>query len=175
MKARATSILLAGLIAFAPPLFGAEKVKIPTVVEAPDGSGRMLLIPDDVRTFLENEFPNFRLPKETDFNEEMRRYYFSRLIGVHPAVAWGDFNKDKKRDYAFLVITGDTPWGPLCELVIANGKGRTFEAHRLGEVYQFKSDYVSFKDGKLYKGRFKKGGWHINWDARKKTYVALKS
>ena len=71
--------------------------------------------------------------------------------------------------------TGDTKWGPLCELVMFNGAKKGYETFRLGEVYNFKDDYVSFSDGKLYKGRFKKGGWYINWDKKKNTYIVTKS
>ena len=47
--------------------------------------------------------------------------------------------------------------------------------YRLGEVYNFKDDYVSFVENKLYKGRYKKGGWYINWDKKKNAYNVLKS
>ncbi len=149
--------------------------KNPIVEEAPDGSGRMLLLPNDVKEFLQKEFPTYRIPKDAEYNPEMLRYYNSRLIGVHPAVAWGDFNGDKKRDYAFIIITGDTKWGPLCELIVLDGKSGGFDAMRLGEIYNFKDDYVSFVDNKLYKGRYKKDGWYINWDKKSGTYAVLKS
>ena len=151
-----------------------KKVKTPVMDEAPDGK-RSLLMPDDVMECLAKEFPGSRLPTETDFNPEMLRYFHSEFIGVHPAVAFGDFNGDKKRDYMILLITGDTKWGPLCDLVVLNGERGGFTAFRLGEVYNFKDDYVSFKDNKLYKGRYRKGGWYINWDSKKNTYVVTKS
>lgn len=154
---------------------GPKNVKNPVVEDAPDGSGRMLVLPQDAREFLLREFPAYRIPKDGEYNPAMLQYFNSRLVGVHPAVAWGDFNGDKKRDYAFLVITGDTKWGPLVELVVLNGRGGGFESHRLGEVYNFKDDYVSFSDNKLYKGRYKKGGWYINWDKKKNVYNVLKS
>ncbi len=150
--------------------------KNPITEDAPDGSGRMLVLPQDVRDFLLKEFPTYRVPKDSEYNPEMLQYYNSRLIGVHPCVAWGDFNGDKKRDYAFLIITGDTKWGPLMELVVLNGRGGSnFDSYRLGEVYNFKDDYVSFVDNKLYKGRYKKGGWYINWDKKTNNYSVLKS
>jgi hypothetical protein len=151
-----------------------RKVKSPTVEDVGDGS-RRLLLPDDISTFLQQEFSGSRLPSETDFSEEMRQYYNSRLIGVHPAVAFGDFNGDKKRDYLFLLITGDSKWGPLCELVAANGEKKGFTAFRLGEVYNFKEDYVSFQYDKLLKGRFKKGAWYINWSKKDNRYIVTKS
>ena len=150
--------------------------KNPIVEDAPDGSGRQLLLPEDIKAALQTEFPIYRVPKDTDYSAEMLSYYNYRLIGVHPAVAWGDFNGDKKRDYAFIIITGDTKWGPLCELVVMNGKGgRNYEAFRLGEIYNFKEEYVSFYEGKLTKGRFKKGAWYINWDKKSNSYQVLKS
>lgn len=156
--------------------YSADKsVKTPVVEDAPDGSGRQLLLPDDVKKALLNEFPSYRIPKDSDYSTEMLSYYNYRLVGVHPAVAYGDFNGDKKRDYAFIVITGDTKWGPLCELVVLNGKGRDYEAFRLGEVYNFKEEYVCFYDNKLTKGRFKKGAWYINWDKKNNQYQVLKS
>jgi hypothetical protein len=157
-----------------PPLLAAKKGKNPTVEESPDGK-RTVVLPDDIDLFLSVEFPKYRLPDESEFDPEMLQYYNSRLIGVYPAVAYGDFNGDKKRDYALLVITGDTKWGPLCELVVANGTKGGYEAFRLGEVYEFKNDYVSFVDNKLIKGRYKKNGWYINWDPKKNTYNVLKS
>ncbi len=156
--------------------FSSEKnPKNPIVEDAPDGSGRQLLLPSDVKEALAAEFPTYRIPKDADYNPEMLSYYNYRLVGVHPAVAWGDFNGDKKRDYAFIVITGDSHWGPLCELVVLNGKGHNYEVFRLGEIYNFKEEYVSFVDGKLTKGRFKKGAWYINWDKKNNTYQVLKS
>jgi hypothetical protein len=149
--------------------------KNPIMEDAPDGSGRQLVLPADVRNALEKEFPTYRIPKDAEYNPDMLQYYNGRLIGVHPSVAWGDFNGDKKRDYAFLIITGDTKWGPLCDLVIMNGdRGHEFEMFRLGEVYDFKDDYVSFVDGKLTKGRYKKNAWYITWDKKSSNYQVLK-
>lgn len=149
------------------------RVKAP-IMEESEGI-RRLVLPEDLAKFLAEEFPGSRLPDESQFNPEMLKYFYSRLIGVHPAIAFGDFNGDRKRDYMMLLITGETKWGPLCELVIVNGQRRGFEPYRLGEVYTFKDDYVSFDEGKLYKGRFKKGGWYINFDKKKKLYVVTKS
>lgn len=160
-----------GVFSFA----GEKNPKHPIVEEAPDGSGRMVVLPLDVRNFLLKEFPSFRFPKDKEYNPAMLQYFNSRLVGVHPAVAWGDFNGDKKKDYAFLLITGDTKWGPLVELVVLNARGKEFDSFRLGEVYNFKDDYVSFNDNKLYKGRLKKGGWYINWDKKTNNYSVLKS
>lgn len=156
-------------------LAGEKNPKTPIVEEAPDGTGRMLLLPLDVREFLLKEFPTYRFPKDEEYAPEMLQYFNSRLIGVHPAVAWGDFNEDKKKDYAFLIITGDTKWGPLVELIVLNGRNGGYDSSRLGEVYNFKDNYVSFNDNKLYKGRFKKGGWYINWDKKTNSYNVLKS
>jgi hypothetical protein len=150
-----------------------KKVKAP-VMDEQEGI-RRLLLPDDVMQFLQQEFPNSKVPDESQFDPEMLQYFNSRLIGVHPAVAFGDFNNDKKRDYMFLLITGETKWGPLCELVVLNGLKKGFEPFRLGEVYNFKDDYVSFSDGKLYKGRYKKGGWYITIDKKSGAYVVTKS
>jgi hypothetical protein len=182
MIARRPSIVLFASVLIAASFFPAasraaeKRVKSPTMEELGDGKGtRRLLLPEDISTFLQKEFPNSRLPAEEDFSPEMRQYYFSRLVGVHPAVAWGDFNGDKKRDYLFLVITGDTKWGPLCELVAVNGGKKGYEAFRLGEVYNFKEDYVSFQDNKLSKGRYRKGAWYINWDPKKSLYIVTKS
>lgn len=174
---RVIGLLLVSLgISFFLPAFGEKAPKNPTVVD--DGAGgRLLVLPEDLQNFLIQEFPGYRLPKESDFNPQMLRYYFSQLIGVHPAVAWGDFNNDKRRDYALLVITGDTPWGPLVELVVLNGmkKGSAFQINRLGEIYNIKDDYISYADSKLYKGKFRKGGWYIHWDPKSETYIKHKS
>lgn len=168
--------LLVSLTSPAPVASAEKRVKVPTMEELEDGQGtRRLLLPADIAAFLAREFPNSRLPAENDFSPEMRQYYFSRLIGVHPAVAYGDFNADRKKDYLFLLITGETKWGPLCELVAVNGLKKGYEAFRLGEVYTFKDDYVSFVENKLSKGRYKKGAWYINWDPKKKTYVVTKA
>src|SRR5471030_1780910 len=75
--------------------------KNPTMEDAPDGSGTQLVLPSDIQEALQTEFPGYRIPKTSDYNPEMLSYYNYRLVGVHPAVAWGDFNGDKKRDYAF--------------------------------------------------------------------------
>lgn len=179
--ARRPPLLLAVLTAafaltLSPAPAAEKKVKQPTMEELGDGKGtRRLLMPEDIANFLKTEFPNSRMPAEEEFSPEMRQYYFSRIIGVHPAIAWGDFNGDKKRDYLLLLITGETKWGPLCELVAVSGLKKGYEAFRLGEVYSFKDDYVSFLDNKMYKGRYKKGGWYINWDPKKKNYVVTKS
>ena len=155
---------------------GDKNPKNPVVEDAPDGSGRQLVLPSDIQEALATEFPGYRIPKDADYNPEMLSYYNYRLIGVHPAVAWGDFNGDRKRDYAFIIITGDTKWGPLCDLVVFNGAGgHSFEAFRLGEIYNFKDEYESFVDGNLTKGRFKKGAWYINWNKKTNNYDVLKS
>jgi hypothetical protein len=60
--------------------------------------------------------------------------------------------------------------------VALNGaKSGGFTAYRLSEIYNFKDDYVSFKDGKLYKGHYKRNGWYINWDPKANTYNVVKS
>lgn len=149
--------------------------KFPYLEETPDGKN--LVLPDDLDEFLSVEFPKFRLPKLKDFNPAMLSYYNSNLLGIHPAITWGDFNNDKKLDYALLVITNETKWGPLIELVILNGisgKDKFFSYH-LGELYNIKDDYLSFDDGKLIKGRYKKGPWFISWDKKNSTYVINKS
>lgn len=166
------ALILGALIA--PGITADKKVKNPVFMDNPDGT-RTLLLPDDLETFLTAEFPAHRFPKDEEFSSEMLQYFFSNLIGVHPAVAWGDFNNDKKKDYLLLIITGDTKWGPMCELVALNGEKSGFTTYRLGEIYNFKDDYVSFKEGKLYKGRYRKNGWYINWDSKKKTYSVIKS
>ncbi|MFN0117003.1 MAG: hypothetical protein ACKVQC_01750 [Elusimicrobiota bacterium] len=153
-----------------------KKVNVPVVETAADGT-RTLILPDDIETALQSESPGYRIPKDSEYNSEMLGYYNSRLIGVHPSVAWGDFNGDTKRDYAFLVITQEGKLGPLVELLIFNGhkkNGGTFDINRQGEVYNFKDDYVSFVDAKLTKGRYKRNGWYINWDKKKNSYVTLK-
>jgi hypothetical protein len=139
--------------------------------------GPVLVLPDYLDAYLQAEFPGFKIPAKTDFNPEMLAYYYSRLVGIHPAVAWGDFNGDKKTDYAMLLITSETKWGPVVELVVLNGGGKkgSYDSYRLGEIYNFKEDYVSFDDGKLMKGRFKKGAWFINWNKKNKTYDVAKS
>lgn len=156
-------------------LSAAEKRgKNPAVTDTENG--KTLTLPADLEDFLNAEFPGHRIPQESDFDGAMLSYFYSNLIGLHPAVAWGDFNGDKKRDYALLIIAGDTKWGPLVELVIVDGgKKGEFFVHRLGEIYNFKQDYLRFSDNKLYKGRFQKGGWHIDWDKKSKTYVTIKS
>jgi hypothetical protein len=166
----AAMTVLLGAIAIA----GEKNPKNPIMEDAPDGSGRMLVLPQDVKEFLLKEFPTYRIPKDADYDPAMLQYFNSRLIGVHPSVAWGDFNGDKKKDYAFLIITGDTKWGPLVELVVLNGRSGGYDSYRLGEVYNFKEDYVSFVDNKLYKGRYKKDGWYINWDKKKNSYSVMK-
>jgi len=150
--------------------------KNPEVEETKEGD-KILVLPSEVEKFLSQEFPGYRIPKTSDFNPAMLEYFYSRLIGVHPAVAYGDFNGDKKRDYALILITGDTKWGPLVELIVLNGTRRSgeFDVFHLGELYAFKDDYLSFNDGKLYKGRLQKGGWYISWDPKKQTYNVVKS
>src|SRR5258706_10618601 len=141
------------------------------VIEESD-KGRMLVLPEGLDAYLANEFSGYRIPQESEFNPEMLKYYFSRLVGIHPAVAWGDFNNDKRQDYALLIMTGESKLGPLIELVVLNGEKKRddYMLYRLSEVYNFKDDYISFDDGKLYKGKFKKNGWRINWNPKKKTY-----
>ena len=138
--------------------------------------GPQIVMPDFLDAALQTEFPGCRLPTLSEFTPDMLQYYNSRLIGIHPAAAWGDFNGDKKQDFVFLLVTGQSSWGPQVELVVLNGESKKdFTSYRLGEVYNFKEDYVSFLDGKLYKGRFKKGGWYINWNKKNKTYDVTKS
>ena len=168
-----TGLLLACLFFPAAARAGQKRVKTPTMEDVGDGT-RRLLMPDDITQFLNQEFPNSRMPKESEFSDQMKRYYNEELIGVYPAVAYGDFNGDRKRDYLVLLITGDTKWGPQCELVAVNGTRKGFEAFRLGEVYNLKDDYVSFRDGRLIKGSYKKGAWHITWDPKKSSYVVTK-
>lgn len=140
-------------------------------------NGRVLTLPEPLSDYLEDEFPGFQIPKHADFSPDMLKYYNRELIGIHPAATWGDFNGDKKKDYAFLLITGQTPWGPSIELVVLNGlrKKGQFESFRLGEVYNHKLAYLRFRNNKLYKGKFKRGGWYINWDKKKKDYLIHKS
>lgn len=143
-----------------------------------DSTGvRKLILPEAVDEFLDVEFPKYRIPDEKDFNPEMLDYYNSRLIGIHPAVAWGDFNGDRKQDYALLVVTSEGKWGPSVELVVLNGDSSKdkFVPFRLGEIYNFKDDYVSFSDGKLMKGRYKKSAWFINWDKKDNKYIVNKA
>ena len=173
LKTFLTGVILTSLFFPAALNAGEKRVKTPTMEDVGDGT-RRLLMPDDITAFLNQEFPGSRMPKESDFSDAMKQYYNEELIGVFPAVAFGDFNGDKKRDYLLLLITGDTKWGPLCELVAVNGGKKGFEAFRLGEVYNFKDDYVSFKDNRLIKGRYKKGAWHITWDPKDKKYVVIK-
>src|SRR5258708_27665750 len=81
------------LLAIGAVAMAAEKnPKNPIMEDAPDGSGRMLVLPLDVKEYLLKEFPNYRIPKDSEYNPEMLQYFNSRLIGVHPSVAWGDFN-----------------------------------------------------------------------------------
>jgi hypothetical protein len=159
----------------APWMQAGRKGKHPTTLETE--TGREVVLTSDIKKILNKEIPDHRIPKDSDFNPKMLKWYYPQLIGIHPAVAWGDFNKDKKTDYALLVITGDTPWGPVVELVVLNGKkGKgQYDLHRLGEVYKFKDDYLSSKDGKLTKGRYQQGAWYINWSAKDKTYIIYKS
>jgi hypothetical protein len=159
--------------AFRPVLF-AKGGDVPAVQEV-EGK-QQLVLPDGLSDYLLQEFPTAQLPEESQFNPDMVSYYRSNLIGIHPAIAWGDFNGDKRRDYALLLITGQSKWGPVVELVVLNGekKKNSFRSARLGEVYNFQDDYVSFHDGKLYKGRYKKGGWYINWDKKKSVYNTIK-
>ena len=166
--ALATGAILLGLIIFA------AGPKLPTMTDSPEG--RQLVLPDALDTALTQNFPGYKIPQLTDFNPEMLKYYYSEVIGVHPAVIWGDFNGDKKQDYALFLITGNTSWGPLIELVIMDGdKKGGFVPYRLNELYSFKDDYLSFMNGRLYKGKYKRDGWHINWDPKKKAYTVLKS
>lgn len=138
---------------------------------------RTLILPSELDEFLSVEFPGYKIPDENIFNPDMLAYYNSRLIGIHPAIAWGDFNGDRKSDYAMLVITSQSKWGPVIELVVLNKVGgkESFQPFRLGEIYDVKDDYVSFSNGKLMKGRYKKGAWFIHWDKKKETYVVNKA
>ena len=74
-------------------------------------------------------------------------------------------------------MTSEGKWGPLVELVVLNGdSGKDkFIPFRLGEIYNFKDDYVSFNDGKLMKGRYKKGAWFITWNKKENKYVVNKA
>ena len=179
MKKNSPSLILsiAALLFLAGAPSARAASKNPEIVTAKDGT-RTLVLPDDVDAALSAEFPGYRIPKESDYNPEMLEYFNSNLIGVYPAVAWGDFNGDRKRDYALLIITQDTKWGPLVELVVLNGHSRNggeFDVFRLGEVYKFKNDYVSFLDGKLTKGSYETSAWYINWDKKNNNYVVTKS
>ena len=161
----------------ASPVFSGEgkPKKFPYVDDTPQG--KKLILPEGLETYLEAEFPNFRFPEESELSPDMLAYYHSRLIGVHPDIAWGDFNGDKKIDYALLIVTSQSKWGPIVELVILNGAGGrdNFTPFRLSEIYNFKEDYLSSDDNKLIKGRYKKGAWFINWDKKSKTYIINKS
>jgi hypothetical protein len=157
------------------PMALAGRGKNPAIKET--DKGHIVVLPAEVERYLDKEFPGYRIPSDAEFSPEMLAYYYGRLIGIHPAVAWGDFNEDKKKDYALLLATGQTHWGPIVELVILNGgkKSGEFETFRLGEVNGFKDDYISFVDTKLSKGKYHKGGWFINWDKKEKKYVTFKS
>jgi len=163
------------IITAAPSVSWAGKGDNPTIIET--DKGRALILPPDLKNFLGKEFPKARIPSDSEFNKEMRKFYFSHLIGIHPAIAWGDFNKDKKKDYILLLVTGQTNWGPIVELVILNGgKSKSvFEVFRLGEVINFKDSYVSFRDAKLIKGTYQKGGWYLNWEPKDQNYSLIKS
>ncbi len=154
------------------PVFAADAPEMVVVQDM-----RILKLPDDVTKFLSKEFPKYKIPEEASYNQDMLGFFYRQLLGVHPAVAFGDFNGDKKRDYAFLIETGTTPWGPLMELVVLTGakKKGNYDMSRLGEVYDAKSDYVSFVNDKLIKGKYQKGAWYINWDKKTNSYVVTKS
>jgi hypothetical protein len=156
-------------------VFAGDKVDVPTVVDI-DGT-RILKLPEDVSKYLAHEFPKYKIPAESEYDPDMLSFYYRTLIGAHPAVAWGDFNGDKKRDYAFLIETDQTKWGPLTELIVLNGgsKKGDYITNRLGEVYDTKMDYISFVNGKLTKGKYKKSAWYINWDKKTNAYVVYKS
>ena len=167
-----SSILVVLFIWTADAAKGAKNVPIMEETE----KGSQIVLPEFLDAALQAEFPGARLPALSEFSPTMLEYYNSRLIGIHPAVAWGDFNGDKKQDFVFLLVTGQSSWGPQVELIVFNGESkRDFTSYRLGEVYNFKEDYVSFLDQKLYKGRYKKGGWYINWNKKNKTYDVTKS
>ena len=162
------------LLIISPIQAGKGATNVP-VMEDSD-KGPVLALPEVLDSFLQAEFPGCRVPALSEFDPEMVQYYNSRLVGIHPAVAWGDFNGDKKTDFAFILVTGQSSWGPLVELVVLNGESRKdFTSYRLGEIYNFKDDYVCFTDGKLTKGRFKKSAWYINWNKKTKTYDVYKS
>jgi hypothetical protein len=168
-------IIVAALFAVTGVLIAGERVDAPTVVDV-EGM-RILKLPEDVSKHLAKEFPRYKIPDEKEYNPDMLSFFYRQLIGVHPAVAFGDFNGDKKRDYAFLIETGTTPWGPLVELVVLSGgkKKGDYDTSRLGEVYEAKNDYVSFVNDKLTKGKYQKGAWYINWDKKNNSYVVYKS
>ena len=169
-------ILIFIFIISSPFLFSEGKPKkFPYMEDTPQG--KKLILPEGLDTYLSVEFPNYRIPDENELSPDMLAYYHSRLIGIHPDIIWGDFNGNKKIDYALLIITSQSKWGPIVELVILNGEnGRDkFTPYRLAEIYNFKEDYLSFDDNKLIKGRYKKGAWFINWDKKNRTYIINKS
>jgi len=176
---RALRPLLTGffLLTVLVPAARAKSQAVPRIEDTPE-MGRLLILPADLREYLRDNIPGFKIPLEQEFDPAMLKYYHSRLIGIHPAIAWGDFNKDKKLDYAILVVTAETPWGPQMELVILNGlkkKGGDYELFRMGEIYNFKKDYISFQNDKLLKGRYRGGAWFIKWNPKKALYTKLKS
>jgi len=154
----------------------AKSSKVPFINETEDGT-LALVLPENIAIALDLEFPGYRIPAISTFDAKMMKYYNRNLIGLHPAVTWGDFNKDKNQDYAFILITGESPWGPKVELLVMNGKKKKgrYEPFLLGEIYGYKDDFLRFRNNKLYKGDYKKGGWYINWDKKKKKYKNLKS
>lgn len=165
-------VIITALAIFMWPLHAAKN---PSIIETE--AGPELVLTTDLKMFLNKEFPNHRVPSDKDFNPQMLKYFYSNLVGLHPAIAWGDFNNDKKRDYILLLVTGETPWGPLVELIILNGKkkGDEFDIVNREELYKFKDDYVSFREGKLYKGRYQQNGWYIQWDPKEKSYSIIKT
>jgi len=168
-------VILALVAVLAVPSMARKKKKLPVLVDS--AAGKILVLPDPLKKFLRKNFPKYKIPSYIDYDPGMLRYFNSRLIGIHPGIAWGDFNKDKRGDYALLIVTAETPWGPQVELIILNGlrKKGGFEIFRMGEIYSFKEDYISYKGEKLYKGKYRQGGWHINWDKKLKIYVKHKS
>jgi len=64
----------------------------------------ILVLPERFRTFLEDYFPDYRLPGPGDMTGEWAS--FRKTV---PYAAWGDFDGDKRIDYA-LILLGQDRW-----------------------------------------------------------------
>lgn len=78
------------------------KDNVPSVKQ--EAGKPVLVLPERIRIFLEDYFPDYRLPGPQDMTGEWAS--FRKTV---PYAAWGDFDGDKRIDYA-LILLGRERW-----------------------------------------------------------------
>lgn len=104
-------------------------------------------LPKKVLANLDKTFPGWRL---AEVDSSIWKYFQANSMPMFPSVIWGDFNGDKKRDYAVQIVYGDsTDRKRLLVAFLAKAKSYDrVELHKQGDDHRY---YLRlYEKGKIY-------------------------